>query len=64
MVEGCNNEGMTEGCNNDGMTEKRLTPLLPPQVEVIPTGSLSLDHALGIGGLPRGRVVEVKADSE
>lgn len=28
-------------------------------VEVIPTGSLSLDAALGIGGLPRGRVVEV-----
>lgn len=30
------------------------------QVEVIPTGSLSLDHALGVGGLPRGRVVEVR----
>ncbi|MFQ6023982.1 MAG: recombinase RecA [Acidiferrobacterales bacterium] len=29
------------------------------QVEVIPTGSLSLDIALGIGGLPRGRVVEI-----
>ncbi|CAB1110014.1 unnamed protein product [Ectocarpus sp. CCAP 1310/34] len=29
------------------------------KVEVIPTGSLSLDHALGVGGLPRGRVVEV-----
>lgn len=28
-------------------------------VEVIPTGSLSLDIALGVGGLPRGRVVEV-----
>ncbi len=28
-------------------------------VEVIPTGSLSLDAALGIGGLPRGRVVEI-----
>jgi recombination protein RecA len=28
-------------------------------VEVIPTGSLSLDYALGIGGLPRGRVVEI-----
>ena len=27
--------------------------------EVIPTGSLSLDLALGIGGLPRGRVVEI-----
>ena len=28
-------------------------------VEAIPTGSLSLDLALGIGGLPRGRIVEV-----
>lgn len=28
-------------------------------VEVIPTGSLSLDIALGVGGLPRGRVTEI-----
>jgi recombination protein RecA len=28
-------------------------------VEVIPTGALSLDMALGVGGLPRGRVVEI-----
>ena len=28
-------------------------------VEAIPTGSISLDIALGIGGLPRGRVVEI-----
>ncbi|KPK62540.1 recombinase RecA [candidate division WOR_3 bacterium SM23_42] len=28
-------------------------------VDVIPTGSLGLDYALGIGGLPRGRVVEI-----
>ncbi|MGH9357289.1 MAG: recombinase RecA [Terriglobia bacterium] len=28
-------------------------------VEVIPTGALSLDAALGIGGMPRGRVVEI-----
>ncbi len=28
-------------------------------IETIPTGSLSLDLALGIGGLPRGRVVEI-----
>ncbi len=28
-------------------------------VEVIPTGSLALDAALGIGGVPRGRIVEV-----
>ena len=29
------------------------------QVDVIPTGSLSLDLALGIGGLPRGRIIEI-----
>jgi len=29
------------------------------EVQVIPTGSLGLDLALGVGGLPRGRVVEV-----
>ncbi|MBO0607439.1 recombinase RecA [Myceligenerans salitolerans] len=28
-------------------------------VEVVPTGSIALDVALGIGGLPRGRIVEV-----
>jgi recombination protein RecA len=30
-----------------------------PQTEVIPTGILPLDVALGVGGLPRGRVVEI-----
>ncbi|MDA8389879.1 MAG: recombinase RecA [Gammaproteobacteria bacterium] len=30
-----------------------------PAIESIPTGSLGLDLALGIGGLPRGRVVEI-----
>ncbi len=29
------------------------------EVEVIPTGSIGLDYALGIGGLPRGRIVEI-----
>jgi recombination protein RecA len=28
-------------------------------VEAIPTGSLSLDLALGVGGIPRGRVIEI-----
>lgn len=28
-------------------------------VEAIPTGSLTLDYALGIGGLPKGRIVEI-----
>jgi len=30
-----------------------------PKVEVIPTGSIALDIALGIGGIPKGRVVEI-----
>ena len=29
------------------------------EIEVIPTGSLTLDVALGVGGLPKGRVVEI-----
>src|SRR6266853_1534965 len=29
------------------------------KIEVIPTGALGLDLALGVGGLPRGRVVEI-----
>jgi recombination protein RecA len=28
-------------------------------IETIPTGALALDLALGVGGLPRGRVVEI-----
>ena len=28
-------------------------------VEVIPTGSLSLNHALGVGGYPKGRIIEI-----
>ncbi len=37
---------------NMGSTEKM-------KVDVIPTGCLALDRALGIGGLPRGRIVEI-----
>src|SRR5579872_1498941 len=29
------------------------------QVEVIPTGSIALDLALGVGGIPRGRITEI-----
>lgn len=31
----------------------------PVQVEAIPTGSIALDAALGVGGIPRGRIVEI-----
>jgi recombination protein RecA len=37
----------------------RLGDDVRPPIEVIPTGSIALDIALGIGGLPRGRVVEI-----
>jgi recombination protein RecA len=37
----------------------RLGDDVRPPIDVIPTGSIALDVALGIGGLPRGRVVEV-----
>ena len=30
-----------------------------PSFEVVSTGSLNLDKALGIGGLPRGRIIEI-----
>ncbi len=29
------------------------------KVDVIPTGAISLDYALGIGGIPRGRIIEI-----
>ena len=37
----------------------RLGDEIRPPVAVIPTGSTALDVALGIGGLPRGRIVEI-----
>src|SRR3954467_14299914 len=37
----------------------RLGDDVRPPIQVIPTGSIALDVALGIGGLPRGRVVEI-----
>ena len=37
----------------------RLGEEVRAPIEVIPTGSIALDVALGIGGLPRGRVIEI-----
>jgi recombination protein RecA len=37
----------------------RLGGRVIADVPVIPTGSLALDHALGVGGIPRGRVIEI-----
>ena len=37
----------------------RLGEAAAQRVEIIPTGALTLDIALGVGGIPRGRIVEV-----
>lgn len=37
----------------------KLGENLHMNIDVIPTGALSLDLALGVGGLPRGRIVEI-----
>ena len=37
----------------------RLGESAAEKVESIPTGSLGLDYALGIGGLPKGRIIEI-----
>lgn len=47
-----------KGKFGDGMIMK-LGDIRKVDVEAIPTGSLSLDIALGIGGVPRGRIIEV-----
>ena len=40
-------------------TVMRLGDAHQLRVDAIPTGSLSLDIALGVGGIPRGRVTEI-----
>lgn len=42
-----------------GAVMKLGDPSATMAVEAIPTGSLSLDLALGIGGIPRGRIIEI-----
>lgn len=37
----------------------KLKEVRPVDIDAIPTGSLSLDIAIGIGGIPRGRVIEI-----
>ncbi len=37
----------------------RLSDSADTNIEVIPTGCLTLDYALGIGGVPRGRIIEI-----
>src|SRR6266852_4979242 len=38
----------------------RLGEVSKIHVDVIPTGSIALDLALGVGGIPRGRVTEIR----
>ena len=42
-----------------GAVMKPGDPAAQMSVETIPTGSLSLDIALGLGGIPRGRIIEI-----
>src|SRR3989344_6085109 len=37
----------------------KMSEAKPVNVDVIPTGSVSIDMALGVGGVPRGRVIEI-----
>ena len=49
----------TGGDNVDIIDMSKMSAEKRAALEVIPTGAISLDIALGIGGLPRGRVVEI-----
>ena len=42
-----------------GSVMKLGDPAAQMSVETIPTGSLSLDIALGLGGIPKGRIIEI-----
>ena len=37
----------------------KLSESASASIDVIPTGCLTLDHALGIGGVPKGRIIEI-----
>jgi recombination protein RecA len=51
--------GQIEKQHGKGAIMRLGTDSLLVDVPVIPTGSLSLDTALGVGGLPKGRVIEI-----
>ncbi len=42
-----------------GSVMRMVDGAVAEEVQVVSTGSLGLDIALGVGGLPRGRVVEI-----
>ena len=37
----------------------KLDDSLKSKIDIIPTGSICLNHALGVGGIPRGRIIEI-----
>ena len=51
--------GQIERQFGKGAIMKLGDPSVQMNVETIPTGSLSLDIALGLGGIPKGRVIEI-----
>jgi recombination protein RecA len=51
--------GQIERAFGKGSVMRMGSKATDEQIEVIPTGSLGLDLALGIGGVPRGRIVEI-----
>ena len=51
--------GQIERQFGKGAVMKLGDPSAQMSVETIPTGSLSLDIALGLGGIPKGRIVEI-----
>ena len=51
--------GQIEKQYGKGAVMKLGDPSAQMNVETIPTGSLSLDIALGLGGIPKGRIVEI-----
>ena len=51
--------GQMERQFGKGAVMKLGDPSVQMNVETIPTGSLSLDIALGLGGIPKGRIVEI-----
>lgn len=48
--------------NKDGQAQSVMRASEIPPYDVIPTGSLALDYAIGIGGLPTNRVIEIAGE--
>lgn len=51
--------GQIEKQYGKGAVMRLGDPAAQMNVETIPTGSLSLDIALGLGGIPKGRIIEI-----